>query len=200
MQSSGLNVGLLKQLSGQFKQRYTPPMNQPTSTSDSLMSSAFDLAAQLGEALEQCGAMVTTAESCTGGGVAHAITAVAGSSRWFSCGFVTYANSAKHSLLGVDKQLLERWGAVSEAVVRQMAEGAARVAAADYAVAISGIAGPDGGSDDKPVGTVWFAWFGPNGVIAKKYQLSGDRAAVREQAIKISLQQLLHQVTGCNTV
>jgi nicotinamide-nucleotide amidase len=175
-------------------------MNQPTSKFDSLRPTTFDLAAQLGEALEQRGATVTTAESCTGGGVAHAITAVAGSSHWFSCGFVTYANSAKHSLLGVDTQLLESQGAVSETVVRQMAEGAARVAAADYAVAISGIAGPDGGSGDKPVGTVWFAWLGPDGVNAKKYQLSGDRAAVREQAIKISLQQLLHRVTGCNTV
>jgi nicotinamide-nucleotide amidase len=158
------------------------------------------LALQLGTALAQCGAKVSAAESCTGGGVAHAITAVAGSSAWFDCGFVTYANSAKQALLGVPQEVLAEQGAVSESVVRHMVEGAARVASADYAVAISGIAGPGGGTEDKPVGTVWFAWRSPSGVSAKKYQLSGDRTAVREQAIKISLQELLHQVTGCNTV
>ena len=175
-------------------------MIQPTPSSDSLISCAFNLAAQLGEALEQRRATVTAAESCTGGGVAHAITAVAGSSKWFECGFVTYANSAKHRLLGVPQDMLASQGAVSEAVVRSMVAGAAAVANADYAVAISGIAGPGGGTDDKPVGTVWFAWQSPAGVSAKKYLLSGDRAAVREQAIEISLQELLHQVTGCNTV
>lgn len=158
------------------------------------------LAEQLGTALSQCEAKVTAAESCTGGGVAHAITAVAGSSKWFDCGFVTYANSAKHRLLGVPLELLATDGAVSEAVVRSMVTGAAAAANADFAVAISGIAGPGGGTKDKPVGTVWFAWQSPSGVKAKKYLLSGDRDEVREQAIKISLQELLHQVTGCNTV
>ena len=162
--------------------------------------STNSLALQLGTALYQRGAKVTAAESCTGGGVAHAITAVAGSSAWFDCGFVTYANSAKHALLSVPQEVLANQGAVSESVVRYMVEGAARVANADYAVAISGIAGPGGGSDDKPVGTVWFAWRSPAGVSTKKHQLAGDRTAVREQAIKISLQELLHQVTGCNTV
>ena len=165
------------------------------------MSQAINyLAEKLGSALSQSEAKVTTAESCTGGGVAHAITAVAGSSTWFDCGFVTYANSAKHRLLGVPRDMLASQGAVSEAVVRSMVAGAAATANADYAVAISGIAGPGGGTDDKPVGTVWFAWQSPAGVSAKKYLLSGDRAAVREQAIEISLQELLHQVTGCNTV
>tara|TARA_B110000879_G_scaffold109967_1_gene147347 strand:- start:675 stop:1172 length:498 start_codon:yes stop_codon:yes gene_type:complete len=158
------------------------------------------LAEKLGSALSQCDAKVTAAESCTGGGVAHAITAIAGSSKWFDCGFVTYANSAKHRLLGVPKELLATQGAVSEAVVRSMVVGAAAAAEADFAVAISGIAGPGGGTEDKPVGTVWFAWRSPAGVSAKKHLLSGDRAAVREQAIEISLQELLHQVTGCNTV
>jgi len=158
------------------------------------------LAEKLGTALSQCEAKVTAAESCTGGGVAHAITAVAGSSNWFDCGFVTYANSAKHRLLGVPLELLATDGAVSEAVVRSMVAGAAAAANADFAVAISGIAGPGGGTEDKPVGTVWFAWQSPSGVSAKKYLLSGDRDEVREQAIKISLQELLHQVTGCNTV
>lgn len=179
-----------KQLSEVINARYTYLMNQST----------YTLAEKLGNALHQQGAKVTAAESCTGGGVAHAITAVAGSSSWFEYGFVTYANTAKHILLGVSNKLLISEGAVSEAVVRQMVEGAARVGNADYAVAISGIAGPGGGTDEKPVGTVWFAWYSPNGVKTKKYLLSGDRAAVREQAIKISLQELLHQVTGCNTV
>ena len=165
------------------------------------MSQAINyLAEKLGSALSQSEAKVTTAESCTGGGVAHAITAVDGSSTWFDCGFVTYANSAKHRLLGVPRDMLASQGAVSEAVVRSMVAGAAASANADYAVAISGIAGPGGGTDDKPVGTVWFAWQSPAGVSAKKYLLSGDRTAVREQAIEISLQELLHQVTGCNTV
>jgi nicotinamide-nucleotide amidase len=160
----------------------------------------YHLSEQLGSALLQNSATVTTAESCTGGGVSQAITSVAGSSAWFNCGFVTYANSAKQQMLGVDQTLLEKHGAVSEPVVMSMVKGAAQCASADYAVAISGIAGPDGGSNDKPVGTVWFAWLSPNGVIARKYLLSGDRIAVREQAVKISLQELLHQITGCNTV
>ena len=160
----------------------------------------YHLSEQLGRALWQKSATVTSAESCTGGGVAQAITAVAGSSAWFERSFVTYANSAKQEMLGVDGALLKEHGAVSEPVVISMVKGAARLARADYAVAISGIAGPDGGSEDKPVGTVWFAWRSPNGVVARKYLLSGGRHSVREQAVKISLQELLHQVTGCNTV
>ncbi|MDG1819976.1 MAG: nicotinamide-nucleotide amidase [Porticoccaceae bacterium] len=160
----------------------------------------YHLSEQLGRALEQKNATVTSAESCTGGGVAQAITAVAGSSGWFNRSFVTYANSAKQEMLGVEVALLEEHGAVSEPVVLAMVKGAARLASADYAVAISGIAGPGGGSADKPVGTVWFAWLSPDRVIARKYHLSGDRNLVREQAVKISLQELLHQVTGCNTV
>jgi nicotinamide-nucleotide amidase len=163
-------------------------------------SEIYHLSQQLGRALLQKGATVTSAESCTGGGVAQAITAIAGSSSWFNRSFVTYANSAKAEMLGVDKAVLEEHGAVSEPVVISMALGAAQRAEADYAVAISGIAGPDGGTEDKPVGTVWFAWRSPDGVIARKHLLSGDRLSVREQAVKISLQELLHQVTGCNTV
>jgi len=163
-------------------------------------SEIYHLSEQLGRALLQKSATVTSAESCTGGGVAQAITAIAGSSAWYNRSFVTYANSAKQEMLGVDAALLEEHGAVSEPVVIGMAAGAAQRADADYAVAISGIAGPDGGTEEKPVGTVWFAWRSPDGVIARKYLLSGDRHAVREQAVKISLQELLHQVTGCNTV
>ena len=159
----------------------------------------YNLSQQLGQALLQNNATVTTAESCTGG-VASAITEVAGSSQWFGRGFVTYANQAKHDMLHVPETVLSTQGAVSEAVVRAMVQGAAQSAGADYAVAISGIAGPGGGSEDKPVGTVWFAWLSPGGISSQVHMLTGDRTAVREQAVKISIQELLHLVTGCNTV
>ena len=158
------------------------------------------LAETLGNALSQCDAKVTAAESCTGGGVAHAITGVAGSSKWFDCGFVTYANSAKHKILGVSREILNSEGAVSEPVVAQMAAGAIAAVGADFAVAISGIAGPGGGTAEKPVGTVWFCWTGPQGSLTQKHCFSGDRHQVREQAITICLKQLLHQVTGYYTV
>ena len=153
------------------------------------------LSTQLGAALLSKSAIVTTAESCTGGGVAQAITDIAGSSKWFHCGYITYANHAKHKTLGVSVELLAAQGAVCESVVIEMARGAAREAQADYAIAISGVAGPTGGSSNKPVGTVWFACLGPQGVTTVKHQLAGDRNAVREQSVQISLQQLLHQVT-----
>lgn len=160
----------------------------------------YQLACELGSRLLATGKRVTTAESCTGGGVAQAITAVAGSSQWFDLGLVTYANSTKQRFLAVSQALIEREGAVSEAVVREMAKGALRVSGADFAVAISGIAGPDGGTPEKPVGTVWFAWAGPDGITTARHQLSGDRQSVREQAVKISLEGLLQRITGCNTV
>ena len=153
------------------------------------------LSTQLGAALLSKSAIVTTAESCTGGGVAQAITDVAGSSKWFHCGYITYANHAKQKTLGVSAEVLAAQGAVCETVVIEMARGAAREAQADYAIAISGVAGPTGGSSNKPVGTVWFACLGPQGVTTVKHQLAGDRNAVREQSVQISLQQLLHQVT-----
>ncbi len=160
----------------------------------------FNLAQELGHALLQTNATVTTAESCTGGGVASAITEVAGSSQWFGRGFITYANQAKHEMLNVPEAMLLEQGAVSDAVVRAMVAGAAQAASADYAVAISGIAGPGGGTEDKPVGTVWFAWLSPQGISSQEHRLTGDRASVRAQAVKISLQELLHKATGCNTV
>ena len=159
------------------------------------MSQAINyLAEKLGTALSQCEAKVTTAESCTGGGVAHAITAVAGSSTWFDCGFVTYANSAKQQLLGVSKKTLDQYGAVSEQVVEQMAQGAIQQSQADYAIAVSGVAGPDGGTEDKPVGTVWVCWHTPTESWAQKLMLSGDRQAIRTAAVKKSLQQLLQHL------
>jgi nicotinamide-nucleotide amidase len=180
----------MKELSTTIKAGYTFAMN----------TELCNLSQQLGQALLQNNATVTTAESCTGGGVASAITEVAGSSQWFGRGFITYANQAKHDMLHVPETVLSTQGAVSEAVVRAMVQGAAQSAGADYAVAISGIAGPGGGTEDKPVGTVWFAWLSPQGISSQVHILTGDRTAVREQAVKISLQELLHMVTGCNTV
>lgn len=160
----------------------------------------YTLAQQLGAELLRRAWTVTCAESCTGGGIAHGITAVAGSSQWFNAGFVTYSNIAKVQLLSVDETVLAEHGAVSEAVVCAMAQGAARATGADVAVAVSGIAGPDGGSVDKPVGTVWLAWFGPTGMVARRYQLEGDREQVRQRAISIGLAGLVAHVTGRDTV
>ena len=149
----------------------------------------------LGEALRRRGWFMATAESCTGGLIAAACTSVAGSSDWFERGFVSYSNAAKTELLGVDAALIAAHGAVSEAVVRAMALGALSRAGVDLAVAVTGIAGPGGGSADKPVGTVWLglARRGPPGdalVQAERLQLGGDRSAVREQTLRIALQRL----------
>lgn len=149
-------------------------------------------AARLGMALKQLDWTVTTAESCTGGGIAEAITRVSGSSAWFETGFVTYANQSKQRWLQVSIEDLATHGAVSEPVVRAMATGAREAAAASLAVAVSGIAGPDGGSADKPVGTVWFAWAGPDGqLISECRRLQGDRRAVRAQTVLRALEGLL---------
>ena len=152
------------------------------------------IAKQVGEALRRTKAKVTTAESCTGGGIAEAITAIAGSSYWFEYGYITYANKAKNQLLNVQQQTLDSYGAVSEQVVQQMAVGAINSSGADYAIAVSGIAGPDGGTAEKPVGTVWICWLAPEKTKVEKFQLQGDRQAIRKQVIKISLQELLHQL------
>ncbi|CNF06234.1 nicotinamide-nucleotide amidase [Yersinia intermedia] len=149
------------------------------------------LSIAIGDKLKARGAWVTCAESCTGGWVAKALTDIAGSSAYFDRGFVTYSNAAKHDLLGVSETTLANYGAVSEAVVREMALGALREANADFAVSISGIAGPDGGSADKPVGTVWFAFAACEGqILACKQIFPGDRDAVRLQAAVFALQTL----------
>ncbi|WP_051235648.1 CinA family protein [Marinimicrobium agarilyticum] len=156
------------------------------------------LAEQLGEQLQSRGWRVATAESCTGGGIAAALTEVAGSSAWFEYGLVTYANRAKQQLLGVSEQSLEREGAVSEAVVREMAAGALRVSGAELAIAVSGIAGPAGGTPEKPVGTVWLGWAlgGENPQVgAHCYRFEGDRASVREQSVVAALEILLSLAT-----
>jgi nicotinamide-nucleotide amidase len=155
------------------------------------------LAAQIGGLLKSHGLMLATAASCTGGGVAQAITEVAGSSAWFERGFVTYSNLSKQQMLGVREETISRHGAVSEAVVREMAEGALRNSAAQMALAVSGIAGPGGGTPGKPVGTVWFAWGLRDGqILVRRLHLEGDRSEVRAQAVRIALQgvaELLEQ-------
>lgn len=149
-------------------------------------------AARLGNALRQLGMRVTTAESCTGGGIAEAITRINGSSGWFDTAFVTYANHSKSRWVGVAEEDLETYGAVSEVVVRSMAEGALGAAEADFAVAVSGIAGPDGGTPEKPVGTVWFAWaIRDQGVVTRCRRIQGSRRDVRSQTVLYSLQGLI---------
>lgn len=149
------------------------------------------LSNQVGEALGRLGATVTTAESCTGGWIAKVITDISGSSAWFERGFVTYSNEAKHQMISVSSATLETWGAVSEAVVREMAQGALYAAAADYAVSVSGIAGPNGGSEEKPVGTVWFGFASRHdGMIARHRLFKGDRDEIRRQSTEYALQTL----------
>ena len=157
------------------------------------------LATQVGEALKAYGLMLATAESCTGGGVAQAITDVAGSSAWFERGFITYSNLAKQQMLGVSEATLNQHGAVSEATVREMVAGALAHSTAQVALAVSGIAGPEGGTPDKPVGTVWFAWGLKHGVtLARMHHLAGNRSEIRAMAVHIALQgvqNLLGQAT-----
>ena len=145
----------------------------------------------LADALRAHGRRLATAESCTGGLIAAACTAVAGSSDWFERGFVTYSNAAKAESLGVEPALIARFGAVSAEVARAMAEGALRHSRADLAVAVTGIAGPGGATPGKPVGTVWLAIAGRDRpAAAELLSLSGDRAAVREQTVAAALRRL----------
>lgn len=154
-----------------------------------------ELAARVGAALQARGLLLATAESCTGGGIAQAVTAIAGSSLWFERGFVTYSNGAKVELLGVSEATLARHGAVSAATVSEMASGALAHSPAHVAVAVSGIAGPDGGSPDKPVGTVWLAWCRRGGVPrVQPFRFAGDRAAVRRQAVVAALEGVLDEL------
>ena len=129
------------------------------------------------------GLTCATAESCTGGGVGSAITAVAGSSAVFAGGVISYSNEVKRDVLGVDAQALEKFGAVSPQVAAQMADGACKLMKTDLAVSLTGIAGPDGGSEEKPVGLVWFGLATKDGVRTEKCLFCGDRARVREQAV-----------------
>ncbi|MGR5153860.1 CinA family protein [Photobacterium swingsii] len=161
------------------------------------MESTLQLAIALGEALRKQGWVATTAESCTGGGVSAAITDIVGSSAWFDRAFITYTNEAKQQMLGVTEQALIAEGAVSETVVEQMATGALTHSLADISVAISGIAGPTGGTATKPVGTVCFGWADKTGWQQQMTCLfAGDRAQVRAQAVEKALTGMVERLQG----
>ena len=165
-------------------------MNSPQSVPDQTALEA--LAAEVGALLGANGQKLATAESCTGGWVAQCLTAIAGSSAWFDRGFVTYSNEAKQEMLGVARETLDRHGAVSVATAQAMAQGALRRSRADWSVAITGIAGPTGGSPDKPVGTVCFGWAGPDGFTTTELcHLAGSRAEVRAQSVAYALHGVL---------
>ena len=160
--------------------------------------SILKLAAALVEELTESGKAVATAESCTGGWVAKAITDVAGSSAVFGYGIVSYSNGAKESMIGVQNQTLEDHGAVSSEVVEEMAKGTLRLSGADIAVAVSGVAGPDGGTKEKPVGMVWFGWAvrdGANALVDTSCeQFTGDRELVREASVAYALQGVRERI------
>ena len=155
----------------------------------------FELAARVAHKLRAAERHLVTAESCTGGWLAKSLTDVPGSSQWFECGWVTYSERAKIRDLGVAPMTLEQFGAVSEQTVREMAEGALRVTGATVAIALSGIAGPEGGTDEKPVGTVWFCAAARHGatadILAEPQHFAGDRAAVRSAAVRHGLRLIL---------
>jgi len=178
-----------------------------------------DLARNLGEALRERGARVACVESCTGGWIAKTLTDVPGSSEWFGWGWVTYANDAKRQLVGVPEAILDSDGAVSEAAVAAMARAGRVLSGAEFSVAVSGIAGPKGGTSEKPVGTVWFGWDGPGDVvdqarrvisdhgaadsldhdlpgITERRVFAGNRDAIRRQAVERALQGLLELTEG----
>jgi nicotinamide-nucleotide amidase len=150
----------------------------------------------LARELKARGLMVATAESCTGGLIAGACTEVSGSSEWFERGFVTYSNAAKSELLAVPAALIEQHGAVSEAVARAMAVGALAHSSAQLAASVTGVAGPTGGSAEKPVGTVWFGWATPAGVFTEHRRFDGDRAAVRQASVQHALSGLLQRISS----
>ncbi|WP_372659186.1 CinA family protein [Hydrogenophaga sp.] len=160
-----------------------PPTHPPTPIPQ--------LVEQLAQALKTRGLMMATAESCTGGLIAGACTELSGSSEWFERGFVTYADAAKTEMLDVPAALIGAHGAVSEAVARAMAAGALAHSQAQVSVAVTGVAGPTGGSAEKPVGTVWFGWATPEGVFSEHRRFDGDRAAVRQATVAHALSGLL---------
>jgi len=155
-----------------------------------------DIARRVGEKLKASRALLVTAESCTGGWVAQAVTSVAGSSDWFERGFVTYSNDSKQELLGVRSETLARHGAVSEETAREMAQGALARSKGTVALAVTGVAGPGGGSAAKPVGMVCFAWASRQAVKSETRHFSGDRESVREQSVIRALEGVLEQLGG----
>jgi len=156
--------------------------------------SLTDLAHSLAERLLAQHRCLATAESCTGGWIGKVCTDLPGSSGWFAGGLITYTNAAKTGLLDVAATMLASHGAVSEPIALAMAQGAQQSLAADYAIAVTGIAGPDGGSAEQPVGTVWIAWAGPDGITAQVFTFAGSRDAVRRQTVAAALEGLLQQL------
>jgi nicotinamide-nucleotide amidase len=157
------------------------------------MTSQFKkLTEKIGQVLKQQGLKLATAESCTGGGLSYAITEISGSSTWFERGFVTYSDKAKMEMLSVSEQTLKRHGAVSQEVAKEMAEGALKNSLADVSIAITGIAGPTGGTAEKPVGLVFIAWSAKHfKTVVEVYRFLGNRQAIREQAIQQALEKLV---------
>jgi len=155
-----------------------------------------ELAKRLGQRLKAQGEKLVTAESCTGGWVAQAVTSVAGSSDWFERGFVTYSNDAKQELLGVRPSTLETHGAVSEQTAREMAQGALARSKGSIALAVTGVAGPGGGSREKPVGMVCFAWIREQDLKSETRRFSGDRESVRQQSVIRALEGVLETLAG----
>jgi nicotinamide-nucleotide amidase len=161
-----------------------------------MSSDSHLLVQQLATELLQRGQRVCTAESCTGGLIAKSFTDLAGSSDWFDRGFVTYSNAAKSEMLTVPAALIEDYGAVSEAVANAMASGALRHSEADYAVAVTGVAGPGGGSAEKPVGTVWIAVASVDQLVARRHLFAGDRGAVRAATLVSAIEALLELLSA----
>ena len=155
-----------------------------------------ELAKRLGARLKRANEMLATAESCTGGWVAQVVTSVAGSSAWFERGFVTYSNAAKQELLGVRAETLRAHGAVSEETAREMARGALERSQGTIAVSITGVAGPAGGTPEKPVGTVCFAWARGDQVRSETRRFAGDRESIRRQSVVLALEGVMRALDG----
>lgn len=155
------------------------------------METVNDLAARVGQLLQQRGLLLTTAESCTGGGVAHAITDIAGSSDWFDCGYITYSNASKTELLDVPAALIAQHGTVSEEIAAAMAQGALSNSNAHVTLSTTGIAGPGGAVPGKPVGTICFGWAKGDEVHTERLVFNGDRQQIREQTVAHALRGVL---------
>ncbi len=155
-----------------------------------------ELANRLGVRLKRANEMLATAESCTGGWAAQVVTSVAGSSAWFERGFVTYSNEAKQELLGVRAETLRAYGAVSEETAREMARGALERSRGTIAVSITGVAGPSGGTAEKPVGTVCFAWARGGEVRSETRRFAGDRESIRRQSVILALEGVMRALDG----
>ena len=154
-----------------------------------------ELAAQVARLLVDKGLTLATAESCTGGAIGALLTSLAGSSSWFNGGVISYTNSSKINLLGVQSRLIDKHGAVSQEVVERMATGGREAMTSDVCVAVSGIAGPGGGTAEKPVGSVWIAWCGNGTAVSSKlYHLSGDRKEVQSAAVRLALKGIISRV------